>query len=337
MSNTKDVWILVEQNEGQLEDISLGLVSEGRRIADELKEEVCAVAVRTSEEELAETLASYGADKVYFLDSPLLSKYSPELYVEALSNLFREENPEILLCGTTLIGRDLATRLAARLKTNLVQECIGLAVNEKGLLLQTKLTHEGKVSNTILCPTSKPQMATVICDAMSIRKPDPTRKPKVIIFRPKIDQKEPCKSIIKSFIRADLEKTSLEEADIIVAGGRGMGNAENLRLLAELAKSLGGVVAGSQPVIEAGWLPRNRQVGQTGMIVTPKLYIACGISGSIYHVQGMKDSKIIIAINKDYNAPIFKLADIGIVGDVVELISAIIDQLHKSPLSCSAT
>lgn len=328
VSQVRDVWVLAEQRGEQLEDISLQVISGGRQLADELGEEVHVIVVGGGNDRLVETLASYGADEVYFLDSPLLLKYSAELYVEALSKLFEGENPKIVLCGATLVGRGLAPRLAARLKTGLVSECVGLALNEEGLLLGTKLTHGGKIASTILCLTSWPQMATVKSGVIEKRKLATSRKPDVKIISSQFTQKEP-RSKAKGFIKADPKKISLDEAEIIVAGGRGAGNVENFQLVRELAKSLGGVIAGSLGAVDEGWVPRKKLVGQTGATVAPKLYIACGISGSIYHVLGMRDSEVIIAINKDRNAPIFRYADVGIVGDAAEVIPAIINQLDE--------
>lgn len=331
MSLAKGVWILVEQRQGEFDDIVLEVVSGGRQLADELGEEVRAVVIGSHDKGLAGTLASYGADEVYFIESPLLSEYSAysaELYIEVLSKLFEDENPEIVLCGATLMGRDLAPRLAARLKTGLVSNCISLAINEEGLLLQTKPTHGGKVSSTIVCPTSKPQMATVRPGVMAIRKPDTTRRPEVKLITPQLSKREPrCRTI--GFMKADPEQIGLDEAEIIVAGGRGLGSTDNFQLLTRLAKSLSGVVAASLGAIDEGWAPRKSLIGQTGMTVTPRLYVACGISGSIYHVMGMKDSKFIVAINKDPNASIFNYADMSIVGDVIEVIPAITAQLEK--------
>jgi len=326
MSSAKGVWVYVEQREGQLEDINLQLVSGGRHLADKLGEKLSAVAVGSNTEGLAGTLASYGADRVYFLDSPLLLQYSPELYSEALSELFEKENPSIVLCAASLIGRDLAPRLAARLKTGLVSDCIGLAPNEEGLLLQTKLTHGGKVSSTVVCPASRPQIATVRVDALEKGKSDTVRKPEVTVIKPELNKKG-SHIRVKDFIKGDLENIGIGEADVIVAGGRGVGNAENFGLLRKLAQSLGGVVAGSLAVVDEGWLPRERLVGQTGTIVTPRLYIACGISGASHHTLGMKDSGIVIAINTDPHAPIFKLSDVSIVGDTLAVVPAITSKL----------
>ena len=326
MSSAKGVWVYVEQREGQLEDINLQLVSGGRRLADKLGEKLSAVAVGSNTEELTGTLASYGTDRVCFLDNPLLLQYSPELYLEALSELFENENPSIVLCAASLIGRDIAPRLAARLKTGLVLDCIGLALNEEGLLLQTKLTHGGKVSSTVVCPASRPQIATVRADALEKGKSDTVRKPEVTVIKPKLNKKG-SHIRVKDFIKGDLENIGIDEADVIVAGGRGVGNAENFGLLRKLAQSLGGVVAGSLVAVDEGWLPRERLVGQTGTIVSPKLYIACGISGASHHTLGMKDSATVIAINADPHAPIFKLSDVSIVGDILAVVPAITSKL----------
>lgn len=329
MTTSKDIWILSEHSEGKAEDLTLELITKGRSLADELKAMVCVATIGARNETLADTLAQFGADTVYFLDNPLLSEYSIERHVDALSGLLNEKEPEILLCGSTIRGSELAFRLAARLKTGLVTNCVSLSLDEEGNLLQTKLTHGGKVSTTHITPNSRPQMVTVRAGVMDKAKPDATRKPEVIEYTPQIPHREPRIRVTKSFIKADPTKISLDEADGIVAGGRGMGSAEGFQLLGRLAKRLGMVVAGSLPAIDEGWLPRNKQVGQTGMTVSPDLYIACGISGSNYHILGMKDSKAIIAINIDRNAPIFKVADMGIVGDVFEIIPAIIDQLGE--------
>jgi len=326
VSSGKSVWILAEQSEGKLKESSFEVLSCGRQLADGLGGQVSAVAFGSNSQELAETLASYGADKVYLLDSPLLLEYRAELYVEALSRLFEAENPEVVLCGATLMGRDLAPRLAARLQTGLISECVGLVPNQEGLLLATRLTHGGRISSTIVCPDAKPQMATIKPGVMKVGRPDTARNPEVTVITPELSQSE-LRTSVQGVVRADPDKISLDEADIIVAGGKGVDSQGNFELLEEIARHLGGVVAGSLGAIDEGWLPRRKLVGQTGTTVAPKLYIACGISGSIYHVLGMRDSEFVIAINKDPNAPIFKVADMGIIGDVVEVTSAIIDRL----------
>lgn len=327
MSSDKSVWVLAEQSEGKLIDVSFEVLSCGRKLADDFGGQVCALVVGSNGQELAETLASYGADKVYLLYGPLLSEYRAELYVKALAKLIVEDKPEILICGATSVSRDLAPRLAARLRTGLISECISLALNEERLLLGTKLTHGGRVSSSIVCHDSKPQIATVKPGVMPVARPDTARKAEVAIITPELSQSD-YRTSIRGVVKADPAKISLDEADVIVSGGKGVGSGENFKILEEIAKHLGGVVAGSLGAVDEGWLPRKKLVGQTGTTVTPKLYIACGISGSIYHVLGMRDSEFVIAINKDPNAPIFKVADMSIIGDVAEVLSAIINQLR---------
>ena len=325
-SQGNGVWVIAEHKHGQIENTGLELVSEARQLADELGEEVGVVIAGSADETLAGTLAGYGADRVYMLDSPFLSEYSAERYVSILTKLFEEEKPGIVLCGATSMGRDIAPRLAARLKTGLVSECTGLAINEEHLLQQTKLIYDGKVSATFLCPDSRPQIATVKPGVMAAKKAATAKKPEVRVITPEHGNKEPrCKAL--GIRKADPDDIGLDEAEVIVAGGRGLGSAANFQLLTGMARSLGGVVAASLGAIDEGWAPRNSLIGQTGMSVTPRLYVACGISGSIYHAMGMKDARFIVAINKDRNAPIFNYADMGIVGDAAEVIPAITSRL----------
>lgn len=327
MSESKSVCVLAEHEEGQIEAASLETLSCGRQLADGLGGRVVAVVAGSDSRELAGLLASYGADEVFLLDSPLLLEYSAELYVEALSGLIKDKNPDVFLCGATVIGRDLAPRVAARLSTGLVSECISLAINQEGQLSGTKLTHGGMISSTILCPASRPQMATVKPGIMTMARQDAARKAEIKIITPELCRSE-SRLRLKGVARADPDKISLDEADIIVAGGKGIASRENFQLLEEMAGQLGGIVAGSLGAIDAGWLPRKKLIGQTGTTVAPKLYIACGISGSVYHILGMRDSGFVIAINKDRNAPIFKVADMSIIGDATEIVSAIIEKLR---------
>jgi electron transfer flavoprotein alpha subunit len=327
VSESKIVWVLAEPKEGQIEAASLETLSCGRQLADDLGGRVIAVVAGSDSRELAGVLASYGADEVFLLDSPLLLEYSAKLYVEALCTLIKEENPDVFLCGATLTGRDLAPRMAARLSTGLVSECISLAINQEGRLSVTKLTHGGMISSTILFPVSGTQLATVKPGIIKIARQDTTRKAEIKIITPALGGSE-SRLRLKGVVKADPDKISLDEADVIVAVGKGVASRGNLLVLEEIAGQLGGVVAGSLGAIDEGWLPRKKLVGQTGTTVAPKLYIACGISGSVYHVLGMRDSEFVIAINKDRNAPIFKVADMSIIGDATGIISAIIERLH---------
>jgi electron transfer flavoprotein alpha subunit len=321
------IWVLAEQSGGKLNDASLEVLSCARQLADKSGGKVSAALFGNSQE-LARALGSYGADKVYLLDNPLLLDYSPEPYVEALSRLIKEGNPAAVLGGATLTGREFASRLAARLNTGLLSDCVSLTVNQQGLMSGTRLTHGGRVSSTTVCPSTRPQMATVRSGIMKVSRPDTTRKPEVTVITPELSRSRP-RVKVTGVVRADPEKIGLDEAEVIVAGGRGVGNKENFGVLEDLARRLGGVVAGSLGAIDEGWLPRRKLVGQTGTTVAPKLYIACGISGSVYHVLGMREAEFVIAINKDPGAPIFKVADMGIIGDVVEVLTAIIGRLSK--------
>jgi len=327
VSSEKSVWVIAEHSEGHIDEVSAEVLNCGRKLADDLDGNVIAVAVGSNSQTLAETMGSYGADKVFLLHGALLLEYRAEFYVEALAELFTDKNPEIVICGATPIGRDMAPRLAARLGTGLISDCIGLTLNEEGLLLGSKLTYGGRITSTIVCPDTKPQIATLKPGVISMSRPVDTRKPEINVITPQLNDKR-LRTRAKRFIRADPETIGLDEADIIVAGGRGVGSQANFRLLEELAKYLGGVVAGSLGAVDEGWLPRRKLVGQTGTTVSPRLYLACGISGSIYHVLGMRDSEFIIAIDKDPNAPIFKVADISIIGDVCDVVPAIIRNLR---------
>jgi electron transfer flavoprotein alpha subunit len=324
-----NVWVLAEPGGEKPDDAGLEVLNCGRQLAGKLGGRVSAVVVGSPSQEQAETLGSYGADKVYLLNGPLLSDYHADLYTKALFDIIEAERPEIFLCGATPTGRDLAPRLAARLKTGLISECISLALNEEGLLLGTRLTHGGRVATTAVCCGARPQMATVKPGVMSVARPDTARKPEITIITPELSLSD-CRTVIKGVVKADPATISLDEADVILSGGKGAGG-ENFKVFEEIAGYLGGVVAGSLGAIDEGWLPRKKLVGQTGTAVTPKLYIACGISGSIYHVLGMRDSEFVIAINKDPNAPIFKVADMSIIGDVAEVLPAIASQLRGLP------
>jgi len=327
-SSTERIWIFVEQNNGETEDVSLEALSKGRDLADGLGEQANVALFGNENVETARMLFGYGADNVYFIHSPLLAEYRVELYEEALFQLFQDEKPKIVLFGASIRGNDLACRLAAHLNTGLVSDCIDLSLNEEGLLLHTKLTYGGKVASTMICPFSKPQMTTVSPGVFEKKKPNFNRKGTLTTVNPQLRHVEP-RLKPKGIVKADPEKIGLDEAEIIVSGGRGLGTEENYELIKDLARGLGGVAGASLGAVDEGLAPRKNLVGQTGMTVNPKLYVACGISGSIYHVLGMKDSDAIIAINKDRSALIFKYADMGIVGDVLEILPAIIERVGK--------
>jgi len=327
VSSEKNVWVLAEHNEGKPSDTTLEIFNCGRQLADKLGGWLCAVVIGSDNQELADLLGSYGADKVYLIHSPRLLEYNAEYYVDVLSNLFQETTPDIVISGATLIGKDLAPRLAARLKTGLVSECTGLTLNEEGFLTGTKLTHGGRVSSTIIWQDTKPQIATIKPGILSTAKAGKPGKPEIAVISLEPSSKE-SRTRLKEVVKADPEKIGLDEADVIISGGKGVGSRENFKILDEMAKLLEGTVAGSLGAVDEDWLPRRKLVGQTGTTVTPKLYVACGISGSVYHVLGMKDAEFVIAINKDADAPIFKVADMSIIGDVTRVLPAIIKRLR---------
>jgi electron transfer flavoprotein alpha subunit len=330
MSSAKGVWVLVEKDEeGMIEDCSLEIVSEGRRFADERGEQLSALTFTSNTQETVDILAGYGADEVYFFHSPLLADNHVELYEESLFQLVEEKKPAILLFGASLPGNDLASRLAARLRTGLVSDCVELSLNKEGLLVQTKLTHGSRIATTIISSGSRPQIATVKPGILQKRMPDGKTETRVTAFSPELSETT-ARMKPEGVVKADPEKIGLDEAEIIISGGRGIGSAENFGLLKELARSLSGAVGASLGAVDDEFAPRKNLVGQTGATVTPKLYVACGISGSIYHVLGMKDSDVIIAINKDRYAPIFKYSDMGLLGDVAEIMPALIERVRQA-------
>ena len=318
--------VFVEWNKGEAAEVSLELLNKGRELAFKLETELQAVIIGENNQKAAAIMAGYGTDRIYFLEHPLLLSEHPEIYAASLSRIFDEKSPGIVLFGATISGNDLAGRVAAHLKTGLVTDCIDLSLNEQGLLLQTKLTHGGRISSTFICPETTPQIATVCPGVFDRKKPKIKKETEWEVFKPGLEEDE-RRLRITDRIKADPESITLDEAEIIVSGGRGMGNRENFELVRDLARNLGGVTGASLGAVDAELAPRKCLIGQTGTTVFPNLYIACGISGSIYHVLGMKDSKAIVAVNKDPNADIFKYSDMGLVGDAAEIIGAINNQL----------
>ena len=326
----KGVWVFAEKKGDILHDVGIELLSCGRDIADKLGVELVSVLLGDDHtEDNAQTLIQHGADRVFVIKDPKLNKSEIGLATKAFADLIEKEKPEVILLGATSLGRSLAPRLAGRLNTGLTADCTELDVDvDKRLLLQTRPAFGGNIMATIITPAMRPQMATVRPKVM--RKPPlvQTRKGEVITIRPNITGQDQLTRIL-DVIREEKDVVDLQEADIIVSGGRGIGKKENFSLIQELAKALGGAVGASRATVDAGWIPSYHQVGQTGKTVQPKLYIACGISGAIQHQVGMRSSDIIVAINKDPNAPIFDIATYGVVGDLFEIIPALIKQLGK--------
>jgi electron transfer flavoprotein alpha subunit len=329
LSAYKDVWVFCEQKQGVVQTISYELLGEGKKLAGKLGGKLCAVLLGDKIDGKADGLAWRGADKVYLVDSPQLKNYQDDPYTKVLVELIKEYKPEVVLCGATTIGRSLISRVAVKIDAGLTADCTGLDIDEKErLLLQTRPAFGGNIMATIITPNHRPQMSTVRHKVMKEPELNKSHKAEVIKKTYPANILSSRTNIID--IVAELEETiNLAEADIIVSGGRGMGSPENFSIVKELAKSIGGAVGSSRAAVDAGWMPYSHQVGQTGKTVCPKLYIACGISGQIQHLIGMQSSKVIVAINKDPDAPIFKVATYGIVGDVFEIVPALTKEFQK--------
>ncbi len=328
IADYKGVWVFAEQREGELQKVSLELLGEGRKIADKLGVKLTALLLGSNVEALSETLAKHGADEVLVADDEKLAQYTTDAYTKVICDLANERKPGILFIGATFIGRDLGPRVAARLETGLTADCTSLDVEvEEGALLATRPAFGGNLMATIACPEHRPQMATVRPGVFAKVEADPS-KCKVEKVEVKLTDADVRTKVLET-IKSKKNVVDISEAKVIVAGGRGVGSKENFALLQELADVLGGAVAGSRAAVEKGWLDGAYQVGQTGKTVKPSIYIACGISGAIQHVAGMQDSDMIIAINKDETAPIMKVADYGIVGDVNKVLPELIAQAKE--------
>ncbi len=324
----RGVWVFAEQRNGKLKSVAYELLSRGRQLADTLGTELCVICFGHGINE-AQQLIAYGADKVYLMDAPALSSNQDDLYTKGLVELIEKYKPAIVIAGATSLGRSFIPRVAAILKTGLTADCTGLEIDpETGLLLQTRPTFGGNIMATIICQTKRPQMSTVRPRVFKKGTPDGRRKGQVI----RVDfnkQRITSRTKLLSFIDDITEAVKLEDANIIVSGGRGVGKAENFQLLEELAGVMGAALGSSRPPVDDGWVPYSHQVGQTGKTVCPKLYIACGISGAVQHLAGMQTSDTIVAINDDPDAPIFDVATYGIVGDLFKVVPMLIKKLKN--------
>ena len=324
----KGVFVFAQQVDNTLSGIALELVGKGKELAKDLGTEVTAVLVGSDVAALADELAEYGADKVIVVDDPELKEYRTEPYAHALASVINEFKPEIFLVGATAIGRDLGPRVSARVATGLTADCTVLEIGEfkargdkeprQGQLLMTRPAFGGNTIATIACPNHRPQMATVRPGVMQKREPVAGAKAEVIEYNPGFTPNDKYVEIL-DIVKSVTETVDIQAAKILVSGGRGVGE-EGFGMLKELAEVLGGEVSCSRAVVDNGWQPRDIQVGQTGKTVRPNVYFAIGISGAIQHVAGMEESDIIVAINKDETAPIFDVADYGIVGDALKIV-----------------
>ncbi|MFH1039369.1 MAG: electron transfer flavoprotein subunit alpha [PVC group bacterium] len=323
------VWIFAEQKKGRIQSVVYELLGAGRSLADQREVELAAVLIGNEVEPAVGELISRGADKVYLAEAAPLAVFLDEPYSRILSRLIRAYKPEIVLTGATAIGRSLIPRVAAEIYTGLTADCTGLAIDDqRGLLLQTRPAFGGNIMATIVCEDYRPQMATVRHKVMKEAVPDLSRTGEIVRVEVAPEELRSRTRFVESVEELGYA-VNIAEADIIVSGGRGMKGPENYALLQELAELIGGAVGASRAAVDAGWIPYSHQVGQTGKTVQPKVYIACGISGAIQHLVGMQSSDVIIAINKDPAAPIFSVATYGMVGDLFEIIPALIKRLKE--------
>ena len=322
----RGVWVFAERQDGEIRGVGYELLSKGRELADALNTELCAVCFGHNLDGV-EQLAACGADRVYLIDDPSLASQQEEVYAAELVRLIRERKPEIVLAGATSFGRAFFPRVAAVLKTGLTADCTGLDIDtEKRLLLQTRPTFGGNIMATIICPAKRPQMSTVRPRVFKRNTPDTSRE--ATIIRVEFDKERvTARTKLVDFVKDLTEKVKLEDADIIVSGGRGLGKPENFDIIRELADTLGAAVGSSRPPVDDGWIPYSHQVGQTGKTVCPKLYIACGISGAVQHLAGMQTTDMIVAINDDPEAPIFEVATYGLVGDLFRIVPLLTEKL----------
>ena len=338
----KGVFIYAQQVDGKLSNIAFELLGKARELAADLDEKkVTAVLLGSEVGGLADELAAYGADRVIVVDDPELKDYRTEPYTHALASVINEYKPEIMLVGATAIGRDLGPRTSARVKTGLTADCTKLEIGDFPLtpipgqeqkhkqLLMTRPAFGGNTIATIACPDNRPQMATVRPGVMQKIAPIAGAKAEVVNYNPGFEENN-CYVEILKIVKEVSSVADIADAKILVSGGRGVGSKENFKLLEDLAEALGGTVSCSRAVVDSGWMPKEMQVGQTGKTVRPKVYFAIGISGAIQHVAGMEESDFIVAINKDENAPIYDVADYGIVGDLNKIVPLLTEKVKAT-------
>jgi electron transfer flavoprotein alpha subunit len=326
----RGVWVFVEQTEGVAARVSWELLGKGRELADTLGVPLSAVVLGDGVEHLCQEAFAYGADQAYLMEAPVLRHYRTESYRRGLNYLIETHKPEVILMGATGLGRDLAGAVATDVATGLTADCTGLAVDDTRNLMQTRPAFGGNIMATIMCDKFRPQMATVRPHVMAL--PERREGQSGTIVRAACPARE--EDILTKVLEIITDKKGSDYVDVagaefIVSGGRGMMGKENFAILQELADELGGVVGASRSAVDSGWMPVERQVGQTGKTVRPKVYVACGISGAIQHLVGMQDSEVVIAINRDKDAPIFEVATYGIVGDLFTIVPAITARIRQ--------
>ena len=341
---SKGIFVVMEQRYGKVQNVGLELVGEATRLKEDLKDDVVAVLLGHNIEGEVEKIFHYGADKVILVDNPILENFATEPYTKAITEVIKAFDPEIMLFGASSIGRDVAPRVASRVKTGLVADTTGLrmAKTEAELakeaemgnkeperaLLMTRPAFGGNIMATLMCPRTKPQMATVRPGVMKMIAKDEARVGELVKFDVAFTAEDMNIEILE-VVKSEHAHVDLTEAKLIVSGGRGVGSAAGFDVIYDVADALGAEVGSSRACVDAGWIAKDRQVGQTGKTVRPELYMACGISGAIQHVAGMENSELIIAINKNESAPIFEVSDLGIVGDLKAILPKLADAIRK--------
>lgn len=333
LEDYKGVFIFAQQVDNKIDNIAFELIGKAKELAGALDTTVTAVLVGSDVKSLAGELGEYGADRVIVVDDPELKEYRTEPYTHAVASVINEFKPEIMLVGATAIGRDLGPRVSARVATGLTADCTFLEIGDfrgkPNQLLMTRPAFGGNTIATIACPDNRPQMATVRPGVMQKLPKEAGRTAEVVEFNPGFTPNNKYVEILE-VVKKVSDVADIMDAKILVSGGRGMGSAENFKILEDLAEALGGTVSCSRACVDAGWKPKDLQVGQTGKTVRPNLYIACGISGAIQHLAGMEESDVIVAINKDESAPIFDVADYGVVGDVNKIVPKLTEAIKAA-------
>ncbi|HGM3343676.1 TPA: electron transfer flavoprotein subunit alpha/FixB family protein [Clostridioides difficile] len=329
LNDYNGVWVIGEQREGKINPVTIELIGEGRKLADQLGKELAVVIAGYEVEKEVKELLHYSVDKVYYINDPLLKDFTTDGYAISIANLIERKKPEVVLVGATSIGRDIAPRIAGKVGTGLTADCTKLEIDSAdNKLLQTRPAFGGNLMATIVCPKNRPQMSTVRPGVMAKAVRNESETGILEVVTPELTEKM-IRTRLVEILPQEKKSVNLTDARIIVSGGRGLKRAEGFELIKELADKLGAEIGASRAAVDSGWIEHSHQVGQTGTTVRPELYIACGISGAIQHLAGMSDSKYIVAINKDAKAPIFSICDYGIVGDLYEIIPEMIESLNR--------
>ena len=329
LNDYNGVWVIGEQREGKINPVTIELIGEGRKLADQLGKELAVVIAGYEVEKEVKELLHYSVDKVYYINDPLLKDFTTDGYAISIANLIERKKPEVVLVGATSIGRDIAPRIAGKVGTGLTADCTKLEIDSTdNKLLQTRPAFGGNLMATIVCPKNRPQMSTVRPGVMAKAVRNESETGILEVVTPELTEKM-IRTRLVEILPQEKKSVNLTDARIIVSGGRGLKRAVGFELIKELADKLGAEIGASRAAVDSGWIEHSHQVGQTGTTVRPELYIACGISGAIQHLAGMSDSKYIVAINKDAKAPIFSICDYGIVGDLYEIIPEMIESLNR--------